>query len=355
MVTVLGSGIAGTALAGALAGSGRPVTVYEQRSGGGGGAFLILDGRGHRGLLELGVPEDDLHAASYPVDELRYTPDDGVTRRRPNEGHRFWLRRDLMAVLNRWAVESGAEIRYGDPVSEVRVDPAGGTTLRLGDDTVTTRELVIGADGIDSVARAGIEPGRTTEYAGDVVVYGMTDRAVDCPTDPFVLHFDAAAGSGTRRAATVGHIWRPGATAALWFLRITREPLPGAETGILPVAGWADTVVAAAPGSVRELTAELVAATDQVHVSNARNVPLGSAAAPAPPVVLVGDADHAITPAAGVGAREGIEDVVAVYGAIAAGESPAEAMSARRRAITEERDRVARRMRAAATSGTAAR
>ncbi|NKY32294.1 hypothetical protein HGA13_04300 [Nocardia speluncae] len=351
MVTVLGGGIAGTALAGALAGSGRPVTVYEQRHSEGGGAFLILDGRGHRGLIDLGVPEHDLHAASYPLDELRYTPDDGVTRRRPSEGHRFWLRSDLMTVLNRFAVDAGAEIRYGDPVTEVRVDPIDGTVLRFGDSTVKTGDLVIGADGIDSVARAGIEPRRSTEYAGDVVVYGMTERAVHCPTDPFVLHFDAAAGSGGRPAATVGHIWRPGAVAALWFLRISRAPLPDAETGIRRVGEWAEAVVAAAPGSVRELTAELVAATERVHVSNARNVSLGSAAPPAPPVVLVGDADHAITPAAGVGAREGIEDVVAVFEAIASEESPAEAMAIRRRAITEERDRVARRMRSPATTG----
>ncbi|NKY57863.1 FAD-dependent oxidoreductase [Nocardia flavorosea] len=351
MVTVLGGGIAGTASAGALAGSGRPVTVYEQRRGEGGGAFLILDGRGHRGLIELGVPEQELHAASYPLDELRYTPDDGVTRRRPSEGHRFWLRGDLMAVLNRYAFESGAEIRYGDPVTEVRVDPAVGTVLRIGGRTVTTRDLVIGADGIDSVARAGIEPHRSTEYAGDVVVYGMTEHAVHCPTTPSVLHFDAAAGSSSRPAATVGHIWRPGTAAALWFLRITRAPLPDAETGVRPVGEWAEAVVTAAPGPVRELTAELVAATGRVHVSNARNVPLGPALPPASPVVLVGDADHAITPAAGVGAREGIEDVVAVYRAITAGESPAEAMSERRRAITQERDRVARRMRSTAAAG----
>lgn len=355
MVTVLGGGIAGTALAGALAGSGRPVTVYEQRRSEGGGAFLILDGRGHSGLVELGVPEQDLHAASYPLEELRYTPDDGVTRRRPSEGHRFWLRSDLMAVLNRWAVGTGADIRYGDPVTEVQIDSGGDTAVRFGDRTVTIPDLVIGADGIDSVARAGIEPHRSTEYAGDVVVYGMTERAVDCPTDPFVLHFDAEAGAGDRPAATLGHIRRPGATSALWFLRITRPPLPAAATGIRPAGEWAETVTTITPGRVRELTANLVAATDQVHISNARNVPLDTAAPPLAPVVLVGDADHAITPAAGVGAREGIEDVVAVYRAIDTGNSPAEAMADRRQAIGAERDRVARRMRGATAPGPAAR
>ncbi|WP_416566691.1 FAD-dependent oxidoreductase [Nocardia testacea] len=347
MITILGSGIAGTALAGALARAGRPVTVYEQRDGGGGGAFLILDGRGHRGLVSLGVPEEELHAASYPLSELRYTPDDGVTRRRPSEGHRFWLRGDLIAVLKRFAVHAGAEIDYGSPVAAVAVDATTGyTTLRIGERTLIARDLVIGADGIDSVARAGIDPDRTPEYAGDVVIYGMTAIPVECPTDPFVLHFHAESASGARPAATFGHIWRPGADSALWFLRIEREALPVAETGTVPVRHWAEAVVAAAPNSVRKLTATLVAATEHVHVSNARNVTLATAAAPVAPVILVGDADHAITPAAGVGAREGIEDIEAVYHAIVGGGSPAEAMIARRRAITAERDRVARRMRA---------
>ncbi|WP_459546605.1 flavin-dependent monooxygenase [Nocardia sp. X0981] len=348
MITVLGSGIAGTVLAGALAAAGRPVAVHEQRSGGDGGAFLILDGRGHRGLVALGVPERELHAASYPLHALRYTPGDGVTRGRPSEGHRFWLRSDLMDVLGRFARDAGAEITYGIPVTEVVVDGAD-TIIRAGGRSITTRDPVIGADGIDSVARAGIEPGRTTEYAGDIVVYGMTERPVECASDPFVLHFHAESGSGGRPETTFGHIWRPGATAALWFLRIAREPLPDVETGILPAGRWADTVVAATPAPVRELAGRLVAATGSVHVSNARNVPLRAAAEPRLPVVLVGDADHAITPAAGVGAREGIEDVEAVYRAIVAGESPAAAMGLRRRAILDERDRVARRMRGAGT------
>ncbi|NUP29179.1 MAG: hypothetical protein HOQ44_21245, partial [Nocardia sp.] len=273
--------------------------------------------------------------------------DDGVTRRRPSEGHRFWLRSDLIAVLKRFALDAGAEIGYGSPIGAVAVDPSTGhTTLRIGSRTVTARDLVIGADGIDSVARAGTEPNRTPEYAGDVVIYGMTAEPVECPTDPFVLHFHAESASGARPATTFGHIWRPGADAALWFLRIEREPLPITETGVVAAERWAAEVVDRAPGSVREVTRPLVAATTQVHVSNARNVALSTAAAPAARVILVGDADHAITPAAGVGAREGIEDVEAVHHAIITGGSPAEAMIARRRAISDERDRVARRMRA---------
>lgn len=357
MVTILGSGIAGTALAGALSGAGHSVTVYDQHNGGTGGAFLFLDGRGHRSLVALGVPEEELHAASYPLDALQFTPEDGTPRRQPSAGDRFWLRADLIRVLQRFALDAGADIRYRSPVTKVAVGAdAGVTSFRTGDRMVTTDDLVIGADGIDSAARAGIEPQRNTQYAGDVVVYGMTRTPVECPSDPFVLHFHAEAASGQRCGSTLGYIWRPGAAAALWFLRITRDPLPDADTGVVPVGEWADSVVAATPTAVRELTAALVDATEYVYVGNARNVPLHNAAAATQPVLLVGDADHAITPAVGFGAREGIEDVEAVYRAITSGASPAAAMTARRHAMLDERDRAARtvrRVREPATSDNA--
>lgn len=345
MVTILGSGIAGTALAGALSSAGHSVTVYDQHNGGTGGAFLFLDGRGHRSLVALGVAEEELHAASYPLDELRFTPADGTPRRQPSTGHRFWLRADLIRVLQRFALGAGADIRYGSPVTELAVGDSGVTTFRTGDRMVTTDDLVVGADGIDSAARAGIEPERNTEYAGDVVVYGMTRMPVECPSDPFVLHFHAEAASTQRCGSTLGYIWRPGSAAALWFLRITRDPLPDTDTGVVPVGEWADSVVAAAPSVVRELTATLVDATEHVYVGNARNVPLHNAAAAALPVLLVGDADHAITPAVGFGAREGIEDVEAVYRAIMSGASPAAAMTSRRTVMLDERDRAARTIR----------
>jgi 2-polyprenyl-6-methoxyphenol hydroxylase-like FAD-dependent oxidoreductase len=54
-------------------------------------------------------------------------------------------------------------------------------------------------------------------------------------------------------------------------------------------------------------------------------------------VILLGDADHAVTPAAGTGARDAIEDVEAIVDAITEGRSPATAMAQRRRSIREQR------------------
>ncbi|WP_406229397.1 FAD-dependent oxidoreductase [Nocardia sp. NBC_01009] len=70
MVTIIGGGIAGTVLAGALARDGVSVTVYERRAAVEEGAFLVLDGRAHDTLGELGVSVANLHAVSHAVDGL---------------------------------------------------------------------------------------------------------------------------------------------------------------------------------------------------------------------------------------------------------------------------------------------
>ncbi|WP_067545115.1 hypothetical protein [Nocardia crassostreae] len=166
----------------------------------------------------------------------------------------------------------------------------------------------------------------------------MTTEPVTLPTEPATLHFFAemtAAGPGS----TLGHIWRPGDPAALWFLRVPRPPLPGNrdDIGLRPVAEWAETIAAATPSNAA-LLEPLLAATESVHVSNARNVPLTEAAAPATPVLLIGDADHSITPAAGVGARDALEDAYAVFQARLESASPAEAMAERRARMLADRE-----------------
>lgn len=62
------------------------------------------------------------------------------------------------------------------------------------------------------------------------------------------------------------------------------------------------------------------------YVSNARTVPLKDAASLSGQILMIGDADHAITPAAGVGARDALEDAHAVHQALISGASPADAI-----------------------------
>ncbi|MGV9678865.1 FAD-dependent oxidoreductase [Nocardia sp. NPDC003482] len=341
MVTIIGGGIAGSALAGALARRGdRQVTLFEQQRPGPRGAFLFVDGRGHEALHHLGVDQEVLDAASFPVHALHYADSRGRGASM-SRGHRFWLRAALMEILDDFVARSGAELRYGSAVTDIAL-AEGTPVVRFGDETVPLADdHVIGADGIDSVVRAHLEPHRVPEYAGDVVLYGRATVAMELDSDPQVLHFFAEVAENGAPGATFGHIWRAD-DHPMWFIRLPREPLRDTDDlGMRPVDEWADAVRAATP-SIPNLTNTLLSHTDRVHVSNARTVPLESAATPDPRVVLIGDADHAITPAAGVGARDALEDAAAVFDALTAGESPANAMAQRRIRILEDRARALR-------------
>ncbi|MFC9994238.1 FAD-dependent oxidoreductase [Nocardia sp. NPDC127526] len=346
MVAVIGAGIAGCALAGGLARRGEAVQLYEQQRSGsaGGGAFLFMDDRGHRALTELGVSESAVEAGSYPVTGgLDYTTSTGRFSAVTGRGHRFWMRRNLIGILADFVADSGAEIHYGTPITDVTLTESGCILHHNGSSTTVDDDLIVAADGIDSVVRARLEPDRPAEYAGDVVLYGMTTEPVTLPTPPATLHFFAEMTATGAPGSTLGHIWRPGDPAALWFLRVPRPPLPGTsnDIGLRPVAEWTETITAATPSN-EALLKTLLAATESVHVSNARDVPLTNAATPTTPVLLIGDADHAITPAAGVGARDALEDAHAVYQARLTSASPATAMADRRTRIVADREQALR-------------
>ncbi|MFI6869154.1 FAD-dependent oxidoreductase [Nocardia sp. NPDC050406] len=335
MVTIIGGGIAGTVLAGALACHERPATVFERRAAGRDGAFVVLDRHAHDVLGELEVPLDALESASYPVSGFRFHYLSRDRRTMRSRGHRLYPRAGLMRALTDFASEAGADIRYETPVTEV--DPVTGTVFG-GEEAVAVDDLIVAADGIDSVARTALEPERAAEYAGQVIFYGTTSKPVELPTDPDTLHFDGRLGAGLLPVSSFGHLWSE--DTAFWFARLTRPPVPRQHTGFHAVAGWADEICSAAPST--DIIDTLLAHTDTLHVSNARSVPLHSAKPPQPPVILCGDADHAITPAAGRGACEAIDDVDALHRAILTGDDPAAAMTVRRSRIAAEREEAQR-------------
>ena len=162
-VTVLGAGVAGLAVARALALRGAQVTVLEQAEvirEVGAGLQITPNGAAVLKALGLGDALASVGLASQAV-ELRDGLDDGLVARldlarlRPGAEWRLVHRADLIAILAQGAREAGVDIRLNQRMTRVDLDPSGvalhpetGAAMRPG--------LVIGADGLHSVVRAAL-------------------------------------------------------------------------------------------------------------------------------------------------------------------------------------------------------
>jgi len=169
-VTVLGAGVAGLAVARALALRGARVTVLEQADAiREVGAGLQITPNGAAVLRALGLG-DALAAAGLASSGVELI--DGLSggrvarldlgRLRPGQSWQFVHRADLIDLLAEGAREAGVEIRLMQRIERLEMSGEGpalvtaqGAELRPG--------LVIGADGLQSVARAALN-GRVAPF-----------------------------------------------------------------------------------------------------------------------------------------------------------------------------------------------
>jgi salicylate hydroxylase len=169
-VMVAGAGIAGLAVARALAMRGAKVTVYEQahalREV---GAGIQISPNGARVLHALGLG-DALERAGTRAGAVELI--DGETGSLvarmplPQEGgaeaFRFLHRADLLAVLAEGAREAGCEILLGRCVASMRLG-AHPPVLYFEDGGEASADLLVGADGLHSSVRAALN-GRVAPF-----------------------------------------------------------------------------------------------------------------------------------------------------------------------------------------------
>lgn len=187
-ITVLGAGIAGLAVARALALRGARVTVLEQAeavSEVGAGLQITPNGAAVLQALGLGGALAAAGFASQGV-ELRDGPDGALVARldlarlRPGQSWHFVHRADLVALLLDGAREAGVELRLLQRADRVELTDSGpalitaqGAELRPG--------LLIGADGLHSVVRSALngvaKPQFTRQVAWRAVIPAGTDAA----------------------------------------------------------------------------------------------------------------------------------------------------------------------------------
>lgn len=174
-VTVLGAGVAGLAVARALALRGAEVTVLEQADAiRDVGAGLQVSPNGAAVLKALGLGEI-LEASSLRAEAVELC--DGLSggvvtrlevgRLRPEQGYHFLHRADLISFLLQGAEAAGVRLRLLSRVAEV--DLSGDEpVLQMEAGDAEAAGLLIGADGLHSPTRAALNGRVAPFFTGQV-------------------------------------------------------------------------------------------------------------------------------------------------------------------------------------------
>ncbi|MGY1731122.1 FAD-dependent oxidoreductase [Geodermatophilus sp. SYSU D01045] len=308
---VVGGGVAGPVAAMALQRVGIGATVHEAHPAPAGdvGAWLGVQVNGLDALAAVGA-EDAVRAAGFPTPTIEFRSGTGrVLAALPTgdpsgrRGTGVSLRRsDLYRALHAEAVGRGIEVRYGSRLTGVR-DTGSGVTAEFADGRTETADLLVGADGVRSTVRTLVDPAAPPPRF--VPVLNTAGYSAHVPDGAEVGRLTMVFG----RRAFAGYLAAPDG-GTWWFANppLTREPADGEVAGT-PDARWR-ALLHDLYGSDRSPLADLVAATPgplrgwtTYDVPTLRRWSRGR-------TVLIGDAAHATSPAAGQGSSLAMEDAV---------------------------------------------
>ncbi len=323
-VTVVGAGVAGLAVARALALRGAVVTVFEQADAiREVGAGLQVSPNGAVVLKALGLTAA-LEAASQRAVavELRDGLDGGLVTRlevgrlRPAQGYHFVHRADLIGLLRLGAEEAGVELRLLSHVDEVDLTgPA--PRLIMDDGTVQDCGLLIGADGLHSLTRAALNgkvaPFFTHQVAWRAVIPGEGGAAVaEVHMGPGRHLVSYPLRGGTLRNIVAVEERRKWADES-WTLRDDPIDLRLAFAAFSPrVRHWLDQI-------------------EDVHLWGLFRHPVAKVwhrSLPEGAVAILGDAAHPTLPFLAQGASMGLEDAWVLADALAAHDTWAAGLAA---------------------------
>ena len=299
-ITVLGAGVAGLAVATALAQAGFRVQVLEQADAiREVGAGLQISPNGAVVLRALGISVPATRADAVTLrngaDGRRVLRLD-LAKLRPDQDYLFAHRADLIAALRAAALAAGAEIGLNRKV--LGVDLSGDRPRLTTDDGQVTPDLLIGADGLHSLTRAALNGPETPFFTGQVAWRALIPCDPDAPNEAEVFmgpgrHLVSYPLRGGTLRNIVAVEERATWTQESWSLRDDPTELRRAFEAFDPtVRHWLDQVGEVGLwGLFRHKVAE----------TWGRTLPNGGA-------VIVGDAVHPTLPFLAQGASMALED-----------------------------------------------
>ncbi|MFE3448069.1 FAD-dependent oxidoreductase [Nonomuraea sp. NPDC059194] len=305
---VIGGGIAGPVTAMALRRAGVEATVFEAYAGSadGIGGTLTIAPNGLDALRAVGA-DDPVRAVGQPV---AYTViNDGAGRRigefpglRDLQPSQAMWRSQLYRAVHEHARACGVSFEYGRRLVAADESPTG-VTARFADGTSADADILVGADGINSVVRTLIDPAAPGPRHVPLLNFGgLADIALPARADATYFVFG--------RHGFLGYWVQPDGRTA-WFANLPhRTPMTTSQAREVPAREWLRRL--------HEIYAHDVPGPDLLrHTREEELVALGSVAImPSVPrwhsdrMVLVGDSVHAPSPSSGQGASLAAESAV---------------------------------------------
>jgi 2-polyprenyl-6-methoxyphenol hydroxylase-like FAD-dependent oxidoreductase len=307
---IIGSGVAGPAVALFLHHAGWQVEIFEaaEQPDEYAGLFLNVASNGLAVLEHLGLRERLVsgghrspHMAMWSSTGKQLGTVPNGPARDPERGGVVVRRGILHRVLREAVQEAGIPITFGARLESIQETDAAVHAM-FADGRTATGDLLIGADGVGSPTRRHIDPAAPApEYSGLVGLGGFAHVPGLAPT-PETQHMVFG------RRSFFGYLVRDGGEV-YWFANITHLATDRAALRTVTVGEWL--------AELRELHADdpypvpqiLEHASGEVGgypIDDLAQVPHWSRGR----VVAVGDAVHAISPSAGQGASLALEDAV---------------------------------------------
>jgi 2-polyprenyl-6-methoxyphenol hydroxylase-like FAD-dependent oxidoreductase len=308
---VIGSGIAGPAMAMALRKADIDAVVYEAHTtaANGLGTFLTLAANGVDALRTLDA-DRSVVATGFPTTAIVLWSGTGkrlgaaqVSMTLGNGATGYTLKRtELYAAINHQADRQGIRVETGKRL--VGADSHAGTvTAHFSDGSHATGDVLIGCDGIHSTVRRLIDPNAPQPTYAGLINLGGYARGVDVEAEPGTYHmiFGNRAFFGYALAPD-GEVW--------WFANVPQpeEPARGSLDGV-STEQWRNQLLGLFASDVGPAVRLIEATRHELSATPIHTVPhLPNWHSDR--MIVIGDAAHAPSPSSGQGASLAIEDAV---------------------------------------------